>query len=313
VRLCKATLDFARTEPRLLDLAPVELEPLLEEIRAGLPTGNAGLDIVLNVPPGLTVRADRDQLYRALMNVVRNAADAIGPEPGRIGATATIVDGQVRLDIEDTGPGISAAARGRLFEAFGGSGKAEGTGLGLAIAREILAAHGGEIALLKSDASGTSFRITLARSIPPKSARRQEMSMMRGLAFAAVGALGFASAGCSSLADGPSVAGYKGLQFQITSYYRNHAWEENATCLRPEMQITQTRVIEDTPDRVVMDVKYHYYDESVRDSFDPLRSSFGTGAGTCNDFSERTFVIGKTTGSATFVQSMTGPQRPPPG
>jgi signal transduction histidine kinase len=74
------------------------------------------------------------------------------------------IDGTFTLDVSDDGPGLPAKARDKLFQPFAGSARAGGTGLGLAIARELVRAHGGELALVQSSAQGTIFRIDLPRA-----------------------------------------------------------------------------------------------------------------------------------------------------
>ena len=76
--------------------------------------------------------------------------------------------------------------------------------------------------------------------------------------------------------QGPSLAGYPGLQFQLQSYYDNRALEENAACTSPRMQVSAFKVVEDTPARIVLDVRYHYSDDSHRDN---EINQFGLAAG----------------------------------
>lgn len=129
---------------------------------------------------------------------------------------------------------------------------------------------------------------------------------------------------CTQLMEGPSVAGYPGLQWQLQSYYSARALEENAMCTQPQMTaVTAYQIVEDTPERVVMNVRYHYRDTGVGDFDDEFgfpRFRFGTGS--CDSWAERTFVMAKAKGGEPstsgkpqlFVQSMTGPQRTlPPG
>lgn len=127
--------------------------------------------------------------------------------------------------------------------------------------------------------------------------------------------------GCSELTYGPSVAGYPGLQYQIESFYSARALEENARCTLPRMRISGYEVVEDTPTRLVLNVRYHYVDEGQRNVD---RGAFGgggfvvgrpAGGGNCDDFATRTFVIAKAVGGdgstrpTAMVVSMTGPQR----
>jgi signal transduction histidine kinase len=116
-------------------------------------------DWAAEIPDGLAVVADREQMTRVLWNLGRNAVQA--------GATRVVVsaareaDGRVRIDVADDGPGLPPRAREHLFQPFAGTSRADGHGLGLAIAREVVRGHGGDIALLRSDAQGTVFRLTL--------------------------------------------------------------------------------------------------------------------------------------------------------
>lgn len=160
--LCTQTLTYATAgglEPRR---ASFTLAPLVDEVESALPIAAGGAIVWRNdVPPGLRVSADRDQVYRVVLNLARNAVEALaGRTAGgtvRIGArreaTVTIVE------IADTGPGLPDEARNHLFEAFAGAGRSDGTGLGLAIARDLMHNHGGEIGLDRSDPTGTVFSL----------------------------------------------------------------------------------------------------------------------------------------------------------
>ena len=106
--------------------------------------------------------ADRDQLYRVLMNLGRNAAEALPQAGGLISITAWQT---TRRDGDRDGRYRPRHCRRRtqahLFEAFSGSARPGGTGLGLAIAREIMRAHGGDVVLAHTGDEGTAFRLTL--------------------------------------------------------------------------------------------------------------------------------------------------------
>ena len=110
-----------------------------------------------DVPVELEVNADREQLFRVLNNLGRNACQA---GAGTLGASAQGNAGSVTLNIIDDGPGLTPRARASLFQPFAGSTRAGGSGLGLVISRDIMRAHGGDIALLRSE-GGTTFRLTL--------------------------------------------------------------------------------------------------------------------------------------------------------
>ncbi|MDF1586723.1 hypothetical protein [Marinimicrococcus flavescens] len=107
---------------------------------------------------------------------------------------------------------------------------------------------------------------------------------------------------------GPELAGEPGLQYRIESFYRDRAWERNATCLQPRMDITSVQILEDTPERMVLDVRY-YWQDNVFGNDDDGRFGVRVGVGGCSGFSQRTFVLDRTTGGDLVVRSMTGPQR----
>jgi signal transduction histidine kinase len=161
-RLCSATLNFSRAEASDPKKTRFPLGPLLDEVG----------DAVLGPDPGaarwrnevgadVRAHADRDQLYRVLMNLGRNAAEALAPTGGLISITAWQTADAVAIEIADTGRGIPKATQAHLFEAFSGSARPGGTGLGLPIAREILRAHGGDLVLAHTGEDGTVFRLTL--------------------------------------------------------------------------------------------------------------------------------------------------------
>src|SRR5690606_11432076 len=100
------------------------------------------------VPAKLEIDADPDQLFRVLLNLCRNALQAMeGGETTllvrRLRVEARRDGGVVTIAVRDTGPGVPERARAHLFQAFQGAARPGGTGLGLAIAAELVRAHGG--------------------------------------------------------------------------------------------------------------------------------------------------------------------------
>jgi signal transduction histidine kinase len=154
VALCTRTLDYSREGAPPFAPTRFALAPLVDEI--GL--GDTGLIVECAVPRGLAVEADRDQLHRVLSNLARNAVEA-GAQRLRVSAGREA--DAVAVEIADDGPGLAPKARDNLFRPFFGTARPGGTGLGLAIARELVRAHGGELALVSSTAAGTVFRLTL--------------------------------------------------------------------------------------------------------------------------------------------------------
>ncbi|MDX9735739.1 MAG: ATP-binding protein [Thermoanaerobaculia bacterium] len=157
-------LLFAR--PERLQLAPVALTPLVEEVlsegRATSP--GASFEAEGAFPE---VEADAALLRRALVNLVRNAAEAAG-EGGRVVVRGEPADGGgIVLVVEDTGPGVAPDAAEKLFVPFA-STKEGGTGLGLSLVAKIAALHGGSVGASRSAAlGGAAFRLVL-----PPPARR---------------------------------------------------------------------------------------------------------------------------------------------
>jgi signal transduction histidine kinase len=109
---------------------------------------------------GGTLAVDGDALARAIDNLLRNAVEA-SPDGGTVAVTVADEGPQLRIRVEDDGPGVAAARAGELFEPFFTT-KAEGTGLGLAISRAIARAHGGDV-LYGREGGHTRFELTLLR------------------------------------------------------------------------------------------------------------------------------------------------------
>ena len=168
--LCEATLAFGKAEEAPPRLARLALRPLIEEMAEGERLYEPGLvSGLIDVPPGLTIRADGEQLHRVLTNLVRNARQAIESmgKPGTIEISAGESDLDWWIRVGDSGPGLPPKARDHLFAAFQGGARQGGTGLGLAISAELVKGHGGRLELLKSDSEGTEFMIRLPKQTDP--------------------------------------------------------------------------------------------------------------------------------------------------
>jgi signal transduction histidine kinase len=160
-RLCAETLNFARAEVVAPKKTRFALAPLLDEVgQAVLGPDQGRVRWRNDVRAEVMAYAERDQLFRVLMNLSRNAAQAL-VDGGLISVGAWQAGDDLVIELADTGKGIPNAARAHLFEAFSGSARPGGTGLGLPIAREIMRAHGGDIELVQTGAEGTVFRLTL--------------------------------------------------------------------------------------------------------------------------------------------------------
>jgi two-component system nitrogen regulation sensor histidine kinase NtrY len=111
-------------------------------------------------PPGLTVQGDADLLEQALINLLRNAAEAVRGQPAaRIEVSCGVEAEMCYIDVADNGPGLSAAAREQIFIPFFTT-KEGGHGIGLSLARRIALCHGGQLTV-RSDAHGSVFRLAL--------------------------------------------------------------------------------------------------------------------------------------------------------
>ncbi len=170
VDLAKQTLQYGKAEESVPNKQSVELAPLVDEVITEVSTTiKSTIDWSTEIPEDFMVYADNDQLFRTLMNIARNSAQAIAADGSdrkhyvKISAQQNLQDAQawVYIDVEDSGPGIPEKAREYLFEAFSGSLRKGGTGLGLAISHELMEAHGGDLRLVRSDETGTHFRIAL--------------------------------------------------------------------------------------------------------------------------------------------------------
>jgi len=167
IAFCQSTLSYGRAQEAAPDRRMILVEPVVNEVResAGL-ASDASISWINAVERGLTIDADPDQLFRVLLNLVRNAAQALESHPQGDAATQQIRvtgrrEGAVTIiEVSDTGPGAPAKAREHLFEAFQGSARPGGSGLGLAIAAELVGAHGGDIHLVEGTI-GAPFRITM--------------------------------------------------------------------------------------------------------------------------------------------------------
>lgn len=163
VTLCNDTLRFGRADEAAPHRSDFDLHDLVEDVgaSAGVPAGR-GINWCNEVPAPFPIRADKEQVFRALLNLTRNAVQALEGRGGRVVARAAKVNGHIEIDVIDTGPGLAPKARDALFKPFASSARLGGTGLGLAIARDIARAHRGDIHLVRSDDRGTQFRLEIA-------------------------------------------------------------------------------------------------------------------------------------------------------
>ena len=106
------------------------------------------------------IRIDEGKVKRAVINLARNAAEAM-PGGGTFTITALRDGERIVLSFADTGAGIPEAIKDKLFQPFVTEGKRDGTGLGLAIVKQVIEAHGGEVRFESTPGKGTTFTFTL--------------------------------------------------------------------------------------------------------------------------------------------------------
>jgi signal transduction histidine kinase len=180
--IVRSLLEFSRD--REFRAEPLQLRPLVEEtvrfLKGQIP---AGVSVEVQVPAEIALQGDRQRLQQVFLNLVKNAAEAVAPESGRVvvsarrvpaGATpaadaALVVHGGgmpggdvVEIEIRDNGPGIPPAIRKKIFDPFFTTKDVgKGSGLGLFVVYEIIEEHDGGIAVGEAPGGGTIFTIRL--------------------------------------------------------------------------------------------------------------------------------------------------------
>ena len=144
-----------------------DIRKLIEEAGALALVGSRerGVRSVFDFSPGsATVMVDRVQIQQVLINLMRNAIEAMRDRGRRelVVSTSTENEGMVIVEVSDTGPGISDEIAARLFQPFVTS-KASGMGIGLSISKRIVEAHGGELSASRNAEGGATFRFSLPR------------------------------------------------------------------------------------------------------------------------------------------------------
>jgi signal transduction histidine kinase len=180
IAFCQSTLSYGQVQEAPPDRRPVKLESLVEEVRESVGLGtDTPIRWISAVERGLMVDADPEQLFRVLLNLARNAVQALetrtsnDPARDQIRILGRREGAVVVIEVSDTGPGVSEKARLNLFSAFQGSTKPGGIGLGLAIAAELIRAHGGELTLVEGTL-GATFRLSIPDRAVQLDARRGE-------------------------------------------------------------------------------------------------------------------------------------------
>lgn len=172
IAFCETTLAYGRATEHLPKRQLIPLSPLIADLAHLTDLApEVGIAFDADLPEDLMVDADPDQLSRILVNLIRNAVQALsqtGATEGRpcVKVTAYRQGNAVTILIEDNGPGIPERVRANLFTPFQGSARKGGAGLGLSIVAELVELHGGTITLDEAEV-GTLFRLSIPdRPVP---------------------------------------------------------------------------------------------------------------------------------------------------
>jgi signal transduction histidine kinase len=145
------------------EMQPVSFNPLVTEtlklFEPQLAQARVRAEAVLDASLR-PVQADPDQMTRVLRNLILNAIDAM-PEGGTLTLRTIALEGGVRLEVSDTGQGLTPEESSRLFTPYYTT-KAHGTGLGLAIVQSVVSDHHGRISVESAPGKGATFRIDLS-------------------------------------------------------------------------------------------------------------------------------------------------------
>jgi len=170
INYSQSVITHGRVQETAPQIKPLPLHQLIEDVFGMLGAHGANeVELCNHVTTDFEIKADAEQLHRVIMNLCRNAIEAMTTQknldnarPKQIIIEAHHEGENSVIAIKDTGPGFPASARAHLFEPFQGSMSKNGTGLGLAICDELIRAQNGTICLMDSEIwPGTYFEIRL--------------------------------------------------------------------------------------------------------------------------------------------------------
>ncbi|WP_421934255.1 sensor histidine kinase [Phenylobacterium sp.] len=171
VKLATDVLVYGKTQEAAPDARPTPLAAALEMAAEEARLSPETVRLEMAVDPADQVVADPDQLHRIVVNLLRNAREAVEQqegrrEPGVVTVAIAQAEGATLIRFTDNGPGVSARAREKIFQPFAGSSRPGGAGLGLAIARELAQGHGGDLVLAETGEAGSVFELRLPGTPP---------------------------------------------------------------------------------------------------------------------------------------------------
>lgn len=172
-RLLADLLFLSREEAQAIERSLVDVTQLCQQAAARLRAQDANHTLVADLAPGIQVLGDSARLSQMLWNLLENAAQYT-PEGGRIELRLTHTNGVARVELRDSGIGISEADLPHVFDRFyrgeaARMARPDGTGLGLAIVRFVAEAHGGRASVRSEPGAGTAFTVELPAAAPPAS------------------------------------------------------------------------------------------------------------------------------------------------
>lgn len=167
INLCEQTLTFGKAEEAAPTVQSFPLQKTIDDILDAESLRDTGglVQVKADIPEGIQVTADPEQMYRVIINLARNARQAIEKTgaAGEVTISAAETATETRISVRDNGPGLPQKAQDNLFQPFKGGTRREGTGLGLTIAAELVRGHGGALELLETGPEGTTFQVTLPK------------------------------------------------------------------------------------------------------------------------------------------------------
>jgi len=163
--LVREVLDFAKGTETPPLIQNVDLDAFFQEIQEVYISALKGCNITFTVENKVPdfVHFDEAKLRRVLINLIKNASEAIKGE-GEIKITSSMSSGWLQISVIDNGPGISKKIREALFQPFVSEGKTHGTGLGLAICKKLVLEHRGRLEFIPIEPHGSRFDIRLPQN-----------------------------------------------------------------------------------------------------------------------------------------------------
>lgn len=178
-RLEELVLDLlAYSREEVPQITQTDINELVRETISVLASkaGQAGVELVLNPAPQGRVYLDVRQMYRVLLDLMKNAVEACEEEGGRVEVSVHNTGERCVIEVSDNGSGIPTEMLDRIFQAFVSTKGTRGTGLGLACSQKIVRAHDGEIRVASKVGEGSTFSVHLPmlRSRPTAAAKRDQ-------------------------------------------------------------------------------------------------------------------------------------------